>query len=185
MNFWLVQRLEKPLGFIDPFGEFGAGNVHNGGFRHEDLNALRRLFSFDYMGDAEYEWGAVSDAISAIWDYAAAETLCAFSTITAHGIVYALTNSADAEQAAEAIACWARNRWTDLCEHDDEHGQPIHRLLDPPYLWEQLVEPHERWGRYVGGLDCNNNFLFFTNPEVFYNTARFFGINIPEMVIPE
>ena len=67
---WLIQRLNKPYG-ENPFGlkdnpfAFGGGLV-NGGLSHEAMDILRGIFSFDYMGAAEFEFGAVPKALQTI-----------------------------------------------------------------------------------------------------------------------
>lgn len=66
---WLVQRLRKPpkrehpiFGKDNPFS-FGGG-LQNGGLSGEAMDLLREVWSFDYMGAAEFEWGAVPEALS-------------------------------------------------------------------------------------------------------------------------
>jgi hypothetical protein len=55
---WLVQRMGAPTaGFPSAFS-FGGGYV-NGGFNADVMNLLKGIISFDYMGSAEFEWGAV------------------------------------------------------------------------------------------------------------------------------
>lgn len=54
---YLIQRLCKPIGRVNPFS-FGGGLV-NGGLSDNAMKLLTPLFSFDYMGAAEFEWGAI------------------------------------------------------------------------------------------------------------------------------
>ena len=58
---YLIQRLLKPHDnvMLSAFA-FGGGLV-NGGFSKEAMNILKSVFSFDYMGSAEFEWGAVPE----------------------------------------------------------------------------------------------------------------------------
>ncbi len=44
----LIQRLNKPTGFTNPFA-FGAGHP-TGGLSDEAMKLLNSIFSFDYMG---------------------------------------------------------------------------------------------------------------------------------------
>ena len=68
---YLIQRLHKPqpsmkiagTEIVDNPFSFGGGLV-NGGLSKEAMNLLRGIFSFDYMGAAEFEWGAVPAAIA-------------------------------------------------------------------------------------------------------------------------
>lgn len=70
---WLVQRLEVPdeypegsfmHGKDNPFA-FGGG-MKNGGLSDEAMGLLRPIFAFDYMGAAEFEFGAVANAFSSM-----------------------------------------------------------------------------------------------------------------------
>jgi hypothetical protein len=64
----LVQRLNKPRnpGTPNPF-TFGGGLRH-GGLNEETARDLSTVFDFEYMGAAEYEFGAVPKALSSIWE---------------------------------------------------------------------------------------------------------------------
>jgi hypothetical protein len=54
---YLVQRLRAPLDFANPFA-FGDG-LQNGGLSDNAYELLKGIFSFDYMGAAEYEFGII------------------------------------------------------------------------------------------------------------------------------
>lgn len=60
----LVQRLKEPIGQSNPFS-FGGGLV-NGGFSEEAMEMLKNIFSFDYMGAAEFEFGGVPTAFQSL-----------------------------------------------------------------------------------------------------------------------
>jgi hypothetical protein len=63
---YLVQRLKKPYkGNADNPFNFGGGLLR-GGMNEEGYRVLNQIFTFDYMGAAEFEFGAVPDAIDAI-----------------------------------------------------------------------------------------------------------------------
>ena len=67
---YLVQRLEKPRQprvvagkkVYNPFS-FGGG-YKNGGLSDQAMDMLREIFSFDYMGSAEFEFGAVPKTLN-------------------------------------------------------------------------------------------------------------------------
>lgn len=65
---YLVQRLNKPHNpeRMNPF-VFGGG-LRNGGLSEEEAKELSMIFAFEYMGAAEYEFGAVPKALSSIWE---------------------------------------------------------------------------------------------------------------------
>jgi len=69
---WLIQRLHAPYTHKLKIGDkeiadnpfsFGGG-LRNGGLSKEAMDVLRGVFSFDYMGSAEFEWGAVPQALA-------------------------------------------------------------------------------------------------------------------------
>lgn len=60
---YLVQRLNAPR-LATPF-DFGGGLL-NGGINKEAMDIINKVLSFDYMGSAEFEWGAVPAALSAL-----------------------------------------------------------------------------------------------------------------------
>ena len=73
---YLIQRLNKPIkiegnGLLATLQKnpisFGGG-LRNGGFPQKAMDILRKVFEFDYMGSAEFEYGAVPEALAAIQD---------------------------------------------------------------------------------------------------------------------
>lgn len=62
---FLVQRLKQPAGY-NPHS-FGGG-LKNGGLQDEAMEILSEVFSFDYMGCAEYEFGALPEGLTKIFD---------------------------------------------------------------------------------------------------------------------
>ena len=68
---YLIQRLKKSQ--AEKFKKRGLmGNPFGGGIdlNREAYNALAQFISFDYMGSAEFEFGALPEAISSIFKYA-------------------------------------------------------------------------------------------------------------------
>lgn len=61
---YLIQRIEPPITFINPFS-FGGG-LRNGGLLPEAMSLLKGIFSFDYMGSAEFEYGAIPNSLDHI-----------------------------------------------------------------------------------------------------------------------
>lgn len=67
LRTWLIQRLNRPYERTEQ-GDFlaKAQEVFGGGslqMSKEAKDVLRDVFSFDYMGAAEFEWGAVPNAL--------------------------------------------------------------------------------------------------------------------------
>lgn len=73
----LIQRVSCPRpnrsANVSPLA-FGGG-LHYGGLKPEARDLISSVFQIDYMGRAEFEWGALPDALRLISTYAAAGTL--------------------------------------------------------------------------------------------------------------
>lgn len=84
---YLIQRLQTPQDYgkfkDNPFN-FGGG-LKNGGLSEDAMKLLRPIFSFDYMGAAEYEFGEVPRAMQKVAKFAADKELV-------HGIVTVKSN---------------------------------------------------------------------------------------------
>jgi hypothetical protein len=175
----LVQRLTKPrrgLGGTDNPFSFGGG-LKNGGLSDDAMDLLRDVFSFEYMGAAEFEFGSVPDALSQI----AKEDLTTF-TITVpltevppnwqdksntkpvgEGSIYVLCAKRLADAATERINRWARNNHTD----DTKERVGLTSALRPYHEWDADT---------CGWLELNNGFMFFTDEDMFQSTCSLFGV---------
>ena len=58
ISSWLVQRFSPPKGYVNPFGVTDAPSQ----------TELSDVIDFDYMGEAEYEHGAITECLSAMWE---------------------------------------------------------------------------------------------------------------------
>ena len=74
INLWLVQRCSMPKEFINPFGN-NITELKDGAAQ----KALSKVISTDYMGAAEYEWGAFPKRLAKFWDLGSADDLGYFS----------------------------------------------------------------------------------------------------------
>lgn len=166
-NSWLVQRLNKPwIGHerLAAFGEafqFGGGR-RNGGLSDEAMDLIRGIWSFDYMGASEYEWGAVPEGLNKM----ARAKLVAFSF---PGIpdddgstVYVVCPEEMCQEVQERVAGWAAGEGP---ETRDFIG--IDRTLRPESEWD---------GENVGWVELDNGFAFFTDKTMFEKTCRLFGV---------
>lgn len=177
---WLVQRLRKPQGSTNPFA-FGGG-LKNGGLRDEAMEMLRGIFSFDYMGAAEFEFGELPKALSRIAKdvkhYRTATMTVPLAEVPkdwrdkdeeepeGEATIYVIAHKAHLDEATDRIDVWARSHTNDLKE------QP--RL-------SSALRPYREWDRDIcGWLELNNGFFFFTNEEMFLKTADLFGIETLE-----
>lgn len=175
---WLVQRLRKPRG-INPFS-FGGG-LKNGGLSDEAMDLIQGLFTFDYMGAAEFEFGAVPKALGHIAELANENNLSHFVLTVRQGEVepdfrdkteadeprsiYVLCASGDENEVAARIRSWAASRYNgDLKETTHIAG-----TLRPSSEWD---------GECVGWLELDNGFFFFADKTMFEGTAALFGVKV-------
>ncbi len=175
---WLVQRLRKPRGHDNPFS-FGGG-LKNGGLSDEAMGLLRGIFSFDYMGAAEFEFGAVPAALRKI----AKSNLSAFSFAVplsevpkgwrdksgtqpkGTATVYVLCPAEFAEQITARINEWARDEFPRLKER-----LGFTNALRPVAEWDSET---------CGWLELDNGFLFFTDQAMWQKACALFGVEAME-----
>ena len=176
---WLVQRLEKPHGADNPFS-FGGG-LKNGGLSDDAMGLLRGIFSFDYMGAAEFEFGAVPKALQKIAKRAQDGKLCAFSfpidlgevaadwrdkrEVSGQANVYVLASDDldDMDEVVTRIRGWASEQYN-------------RNLKETTRLASALRPFHEWDGDVRGWLELNNGFMFFTDEGMWRKTAELFGV---------
>lgn len=185
---WLVQRLEKPHGPLfggrvkdNPFN-FGGG-LKNGGLSDEAMDLMRDIFSFDYMGAAEFEWGAVPKALQSL---AAADALKAFEMVipfakvekswrkedihpTGTATVFVICPGEMGDEVQDRIEGWAKG------------GEAAPSLKEPTRLAGVLRgDPYT--DRLVGWLELDNGFMFFTDRPTYEATAALFGLQVTDEV---
>lgn len=154
---FLIQRLNKPVGFVNPFS-FGGGLV-NGGLSEKASDMLSEIFSFDYMGAAEFEWGAVPAALQFVAEQASAGKLVSGQ----HQGVYYIAPLAYEEGVKRVIDQLINNEY-DL------------RLKERCGLATALNRQSAETRGPVGWLELDNGFFMFVDQEMFENTKRVFGI---------
>jgi rhodanese-related sulfurtransferase len=164
----LVQRLRKPrqntfLGVDNPFA-FGGG-LRNGGLSDEAMAILRQVFSFDYMGAAEFEWGAVPEALQGMAKDA--KNLVAFPFgITKDQKIYVLCRNEHNSVVVERIIIWA--------------GEQINYNLKEQTRLYNALNPRSEWDTETcGWLELDNGFFFFTDEQMWRDTAAIFGVEVP------
>lgn len=155
---YLIQRLSKPAGFVNPFS-FGGGLV-NGGLSEEATDLLSGIFSFDYMGAVEFEWGAVPAALQFLAEQASANQLVAGEH---NGVCYIAPTSYE-EGVKRVIDQLISNEY-DL------------RLKEHCGLATARNRKDANNRAPVGWLELDNGFFMFVDQQMFENTKRVFGIN--------
>lgn len=156
---FLIQRLNKPSHLtikgkrIDNPFSFGGGLI-NGGFSKAAMDLLWDIFSFDYMGAAEFEWGAVPDTLRFLAEQAKNKNLVTGEVECREGEkVYYI--------APKPYELEVRKRIRQLREDDS-------RLKEFCGL-DRFFEHTGKNGIYVsvGWLELDNGFAFFVDKGMF------------------
>lgn len=170
---WLIQRLLQPRSFKLPGMEFKdnpfsfGGGYKNGGLSDEAMGFIRTIWSFDYMGSAEFEFGAVPTALRFIAGQASKNNLLAGHVELNQGeIVYFLCPK-PYEAGVKKLIAQLRN---------DEFKL---RLKEYCGLARYFTEKDNEYAQdYAGWLELDNGFMFFVNKEIFEKTCALFGVKI-------
>lgn len=180
---WLVQRLHKPRGGTSVFGKdnpfsFGGGLL-NGGLSPQAMDVLRPIFSFDYMGSAEFEFGAVPTAFDALAK--SADSLTAGSvTILLRDVAAGWRETKTPTDDAEAVVFY-------LCRdgHESQVRKRIIELAAKDYTLKEAtrlpstLRPSSEYdGDAVGWLELDNSFMFFTDEDMWAQTCAVFGVSV-------
>ena len=174
---WLVQRLTQPRNVgipgDNPFS-FGGG-LRNGGLSDEAMGLLRDVFSFDYMGAAEFEFGAVPEALSAI----AKASLVAFSfTVPLAEVPASWRDKSGTKPDGEGtIYVLCPVGWEAECEaRIGEWARGTEDLKEGTRLTGTL-RPYEDWdAKTCGWLEISNGFMFFTDAVMWEKSCALFGV---------
>ncbi len=158
-NVYLVQRLRKPTGTVNPF-VFGGGLV-NGGFNPEAMKIIKDIMSFDYMGAAEFEWGAVPTAIKALITGA----LDSFELQLAKPI-YVICPTL----IRDDVTKWIINA------SNGDHGHTKERVGLKEVLNNQPYNDYCGWLKIEEDKYCDEPFMFFTDKTMFENMCKLIGI---------
>ena len=160
---WLIQRLDMPMpGHRENPFEFGAG-YRRGGLSKKAYDAVNKIFGFDYMVAAEYEWGAIPASLSAIWEMGKKKELAVGELKLGEGSVFYLCDAGMEKGVREVIEKVA-------------HGGISTR--DYVGLKDALREKKRQPGDQAGWLELDNHFMFFVDREMFEKSAKLFGIDL-------
>jgi len=179
---WLVQRLREPaqdglgLGMKDNPFSFGGGLV-NGGLSAEAMDLLRNIFAFDYMGAAEFEFGALPKAL---------QRLATHEDLVASSLEVRLKDvSVDfrAPKDAPTPSGWA-TIYTLCPESWQEEVEARIRLLatggerlKAPTFLARCLRPYNEWDAETAGwLELDNGFFFFVDADMWRKTCELFDV---------
>lgn len=153
---YLIQRLKRPIGTTNPFS-FGGGRV-NGGLSPEASSILKSIVRFDYMGAAEFEWGAVPQALN---------SLAKADLITAkHNNVFLIVPKNIVEDV---------KNWIDLAI-EDKQPHTKERIGLRAAIAKEKYNDTVGWLKIESNDYCYEPFMFFIDEEMFNNMCKLFGI---------
>ena len=160
---YLVQRLCKPRheSVAEAFS-FGGG-FKNGGFSDEAMNLLRPVFSFDYMGSAEFEFGAVPEFFSKLVQHR--EEYDFFETDVNNTTIYIMGKKEFKDETIQRVQ--------DLAHKKSNHPTKEAVGLDTATGLNKYVKQSDN--RFVGWLELDNTFAFFCDKEVFEKFKALFN----------
>lgn len=189
---WLIQRLQLPFksdhpwsGKDNPFS-FGGG-FKNGGLSNEAMDVIRPVFRFDYMGAAEFEFGAVPEALQKISE-SRAEYVPGEVRIKPEEVESPpLYDQKCYRKLSKVLPVWY------FCHKDhQDHVKALVRKLasgkgdgrsdlkEPTglsrSLWKRVESEESKLDhRAAGWLELDNGFFFFVDEEMFTKTVRLFS----------
>lgn len=160
---YLVQRLNKPFpqNTLAKMFAFGGG-LKNGGLSDEAMELLEPIFSFDYMGSAEFEWGAIPKCFQSI-----AKNIKNYSIhfFPINDIpVYVICKTDVAHLIDERIKLLAEEKI--VCKENTAFRQALG--LSKYSKKEDC--------RTIGWLELDNDFMFFVSKDAAVKTANLFGL---------
>ncbi len=161
---FLIQRLEPPKNFTDLLS-FGGG-LKDGGLSPEAMAITKSIFTFDYMGSAEFEWGSIPHALSYIYkyhkDYLGFTLTCETKERNSTE-VYLICNSSDYKEISTWLISKAYNEYDPKLHTKERVG-----------LQNVINKTAHR--KACGWLDIDNHFFFFTDKEMYENVKKLFDI---------
>jgi hypothetical protein len=184
----LIQRLHAPSskGFINPFS-FGGG-YRNGGLSDEAMNLLVPIFSFDYMGASEFEFGELPKALQEMAKNHASYSLQTIQVAPSKKSLEKHVPS-DCEVSTKKRTVWL---WAPT-EHMEEIQKRIKKLAnsDPCGIrWKKEIEPIDlkcaslfdlairtttkNSSATVGWLELDNAFFFTIDEKMAVAFAKLF-----------
>ncbi len=180
---YLIQRLKRPFKnkhvLDNPFA-FGGG-LKNGGLSENAMKILRDIFQFDYMGSAEFEFGAVPETLQVI-----AKTIKDYVAFTIPKVnykhqdyledkyytgmrpVYVICNKDWQEEVTKRIKAKALG--------DYNKSKHNFRTKEVVRLGGSLAG--SKYDRDIAGwLELSNGYFFFTDKDMFSKVCSMLGIN--------
>ncbi len=167
---FLIQRLQKSfpehLIFKDVNDfSFGCG-YKNGGLSSEIMKMLKPIFRFDYMGSAEFEFGALPKAFQKLMlhreNNVSSEITCTTQKNNS-AQVYIICKSEDLIEISAYLQAKANNEYMKNMHTKERVG-----------LQDVINKSSHR--DVCGWIELDTGFMFFTDKEMFEKTKFLFGV---------
>lgn len=186
MESFDIQRLTKPFlrngePMPNPFS-FGGG-LRDGGLSEDAMKLLAPIFDFDYMGAAEFEFGALPKALDRMVK-SESGSLAAFSVDVKTGKTktYPFKEEKDGV-CADTVYVVCPEAW---CAEVKDRIQKFARA-------ERTLRTRESVGlersirekaagnepRYLGWIEINNGYMFFLDKDMWLKVLELFGVKAP------
>ena len=175
---WLIQRMQKPTGRVNPFSFGGGGS----GFHPDVADQLKDVCDWDYMGAAEYEFGSPAKAFNRMIVGKKKLKAGAFKVpykydrrawgdtpakqFEGEGKVFYICPKKAIEEIQTRIAKWAK---------DYQYGD----TRDDVKLDEALAGEGSGYSKCCGWFDIDNDFMFFTDEKMWREFCGGFSIKVP------
>jgi hypothetical protein len=157
---WLVHRLNAPTNGANPFA-FGGG-FRNGGISDGLMKKLMPIFSFDYMGAAEYEFGDTAEALELMLSgQKLVSGQIQFLKTRPEVVAYYICNASDEYEVRDRIIALYKGK-----------------LNTREYVYLKRVFDKEYEGMTRGWLELDNGFAFFVDREMWIKFGRLFELNL-------
>lgn len=172
---YLVQRLSKGHGgAVDNPFSFGGG-FQNGGFNKEFMDVIRPIFEFDYMGSAEFEFGAVPEAMQFIVNQAREKNLDAGIVLVGDNEpVYVICPVPYVDEACRRIKQMRKG------ELRLKESTMLDRYFEGGPWSKVKGKPDPSDQRICGWIEIDNGFMFFTDRNMWLQVCALFEITAKE-----
>lgn len=173
-NSYLIQRLRKPHDQKSSMSALGdalafGGGLLNGGLSNEAFKLLSDAFRFDYMGAAEFEFGAVPEALERMAKNHKSLITMSISMTTKQGNsgrVFILCRSEHMDEVVNRIKRFASN----------DYGPKKYYTKELVHLNANING--ENFAKDIcGWIELDNGYFFSTDREMFEKTASLFGVD--------
>jgi len=169
---FLIQRLQKPyktessIFKDDNAFSFGCG-YKNGGLNPEVMKMLKPIFRFDYMGSAEFEFGALPKAFQKLLLHRVNNISSEITCTTQKGNtaqVYIICKKDDLAEIQSYLQAKA----------NDEYMKNLHTKEHVGL--QDVIDDSSRHRDVCGWIELDTCFMFFTDKDMFEKTKFLLGV---------